>query len=96
MSDEFFGGTDPFKGARTPKRNVVDINEPEERNTIKNDITKSDMFKEFFGEDAAKQFQKLEEKREREKVKIIEVKPASKNPMQEEVTNEPDSSGSKR
>ena len=63
--------TDPKEGAKVCKRVGYPVN-GETDNSNSNDITKSEMFRELFGNDGVKQFEQIKKKEDMKKSIIID------------------------
>lgn len=96
-TQNFGGGSDPRAGAKIHKPRMVPLHPVEEIKTSNtNDAAiKAEMMKKLFGDDGIREFQKIDAKREKEKIIYREIKPAVAA-VNKEAPNEPDSSGSKR
>ena len=65
--------TDPMEGAKVCKRTGYPVNgSAANSNSDGNDITQSDMFREFFGNDAMSQFNEIKRKEDNLKPRIID------------------------
>lgn len=93
-NNENYGGSDPRAGAKIHKARVVPLHPVEETKTTnsEDEAMKAEMMRKLFGDDTMKEFQKIDAKKEKEKIIYRELKPA----VRKEAPNEPDSSGSKR
>lgn len=92
----FGGGSDPRAGAKIHKPRMVPLHPVEETKSSNSDdvAMKAEMMRKLFGDDTMKEFQKIDAKKEKEKIVYRELKPATA--AVKEAPNEPDSSGSKR
>lgn len=64
-NQNYYGGTDPAIGAKRHKQVVESVNKEPEMPA--QDITQTDMFKKLFGAETAREFQKMEAKKQLEK-----------------------------